>query len=95
MTKQSRTGNRVDQEPVPARRLPFVNLLVDTRGDLMTLVVNTGVQVLGALLEDERTRLCGPRYHHGADRQATRAGTTPSEVVLGVKRQGKLTPLRH
>ena len=30
-----------------------------------------------------RTAICGPRYAHQAERQASRAGTVPSEVVLG------------
>jgi len=35
------------------------------------------------MLEEDRTALCGPRYAHEPDRPASRAGTTPSEVVLG------------
>src|SRR2546427_7180807 len=35
------------------------------------------------MLEEDRTAICGPRYQHQAARQASRAGTVPSEVVLG------------
>ena len=35
------------------------------------------------MLEEDRTTLCGPRYAHQAARTASRAGTVPSEVVLG------------
>jgi transposase-like protein len=35
------------------------------------------------MLEEDRTAICGPRYQHQADRPASRAGTVPSEVVLG------------
>jgi transposase-like protein len=58
-------------------------LLVDTRAELMELAVTSGLQVLTTMLEDDRTAICGPRYAHQTDRQASRAGTVPSEVVLG------------
>jgi transposase-like protein len=35
------------------------------------------------MLEEDRTAICGPRYAHVADRQASRAGTVSGEVVLG------------
>jgi transposase-like protein len=35
------------------------------------------------MLEDDRTAICGPRYQHQVERTASRAGTVPSEVVLG------------
>jgi putative transposase len=39
--------------------------------------------VFTAMLEEDRTALCGPRYAHDAARAASRAGTVASEVVLG------------
>ncbi|HEY7791465.1 MAG TPA: hypothetical protein VIC33_13180 [Vicinamibacterales bacterium] len=35
------------------------------------------------MLEEDRSAVCGPRYAHVADRQASRGGTVRSEVVLG------------
>jgi transposase-like protein len=35
------------------------------------------------MLEEDRTAICGPRYAHRTEREASRAGTVPSEVVLG------------
>jgi len=49
----------------------------------MELAVASGLKVLSAMLEEDRTAICGPRYQHQADRQASRTGTVPSEVVLG------------
>ncbi len=46
-------------------------------------MVRSGLRVLDAMLEEDRTALCGPRYAHQATRSAARAGTVPSEVVLG------------
>lgn len=86
MQQQSRTVPAVHQAPKqdPAQRhLPLVDLLIDTRAELMELVVISGLKVLDAMLEEDRSVLCGPRYVHRADRQAVRAGTAPSDVVLG------------
>ena len=82
--KKSRTAgpSRVVESPT-VRSLPLVDVLADTKAALFALMVQSGLQVLDALLEEDRTALCGPRYAHHADRHASRAGTVPSEVVLG------------
>jgi transposase-like protein len=49
----------------------------------MELAVASGLKVLITMLEEDRTAICGPRYQHQAARQATRAGTASSQVVLG------------
>jgi transposase-like protein len=56
---------------------------VDTRAELLELVTRSGLKVLGAMLEEDRTAVCGPRYAHEPDRPASRAGTVRGEVVLG------------
>ena len=55
-----------------------------TRG-LPRRVVREGCVNRAAAEFQQRTgqALCGPRYAHHADRPASRAGTVPSEVVLG------------
>jgi putative transposase len=84
MKRESRTVDRSNQVDSPTQRhLPLVDLLVDTRGELMELAINSGLQVLHTMLEEDRTSICGRRYQHQADRTASRAGTVPSEVVLG------------
>ena len=65
------------------RGLPLVELLIDTEAELFDLAVRSGLQVLDAMLEEDRTAICGPRYAHQADRTASRAGTVASTVVLG------------
>ena len=65
------------------RHLPLVDLLVDTRTELLELAVRSGMKVLEAMMEEDRTTLCGARYVHEPDRAASRAGSVPSEVVLG------------
>jgi transposase-like protein len=61
----------------------LVELLVDTKTELFELMVRSGLRVLDAMLEEDRTALCGPRYAHQPARVASRAGTVSSEVVLG------------
>ena len=70
-------------ESSTVRSLPLVELLVDTQTELFELMIRSGLRVLDAMLEEDRTVLCGPRYTHQAGRTASRAGTVPSEVVLG------------
>jgi len=84
MKKQSRTVDRSHQDDSPSQRhLPLVDLLVDTRAELMELAIASGLRVLTTMLEEDRTAICGPRYQHQSERSASRAGTVPSEVVLG------------
>jgi putative transposase len=81
--KKSRTPARRSGVESPVRTLPLVDLLVDTKAELLELMVRSGLRVLEAMLEDDRTVLCGPRYAHQPARAASRAGTVASEVVLG------------
>ena len=85
MKRKSCTVARSHQvESVPAlRRLPLVDLLVDTRTELLELAIRSGMQVFATMLEEDRVALCGARYAHAPDREASRAGRVASEVVLG------------
>ena len=84
MKRESHTITRSHQVDSPAQRhLPLVDLLVDARAELMELAVASGLKVLTTMLEEDRTAICGPRYQHQAERQASRTGAVPSEVVLG------------
>jgi len=84
MKRESRTVDGVHQADSPRQRhLPLVDLLVDTRAELMELAITSGLKVLTTMLEEDRTAICGPRYQHQAARTAVRAGTVTSEVVLG------------
>jgi transposase-like protein len=60
--------------------------MVDARATLHEAVVQAGMSVLGAMLEEDRTRLCGPRYEHDHDRRASRAGHTDGELAFGGRR---------
>src|SRR5829696_3027125 len=84
MKRESRTVDQSHQVDSPLQRhLPLVDLLVDTRAELMELAVASGLKVLTTMLEADRTAICGPRYAHEPERAASRAGTVTSKVVLG------------
>lgn len=102
--KKSRTAGRSPVVETPAgRSLPLVEFLVDTKAELFELMVRSGLRVLDAMLEEDRIALCGPRYAHAVERIASRAGTVPSEVVMGgrkvaiqrprVRAEGREVPL--
>src|SRR2546428_2252269 len=82
MTTKSRIAPPVPQAESPLRHLPLVDLLVDTKTELLELALRSGLKVFTAMLEEDRTAICGPRYAHEPDRLASRAGTTQSEAVL-------------
>ena len=103
MKKCRTAGPSVVVESPAVRSLPLVEFLVDTKAELFELMVRSGLQVLGALLEEDRAALCGPRDAHQPERRASRAGSVPSEVVLGgrkvaiarprVRAEGREVPL--
>ncbi len=66
-------------------------VIEDVRSAFFGLCVHAGKQVLAAMLEEDRTRLCGPAGRPDADRRAVRGGHTRSWVVLG----GRRTPIRR
>lgn len=70
---------------------PLLNRLRSAEDDFLSLCVETGRQVLAAMMEGERTELCGPKWQPNPDRTAIRGGTTASEVTLG----GRRIPLRR
>jgi len=80
MKRESRIAPPVPQAESPLRHLPLVDLLVDTKTELLELALRSGLKVFTAMLEEDRTAICGPRYAHEPERPASRAGATRSEV---------------
>jgi len=60
--------------------------MLDARATLHDAIVSAGMGVLGAMLEEERSKRCGPRYAHQPERSATRAGHANGELALGGRR---------
>jgi len=68
------------------------NAMLDARATLHDAIISAGMGVLGAMLEEERAQLCGPRYAHQPGRNATRAGHAEGELALGGRRVGVRRP---
>jgi transposase-like protein len=83
MKKAAKKHREGQVESFGQRMLPIAAVMFTLRRGLREFVVEAGVQALDALLEDERTQLCGPRYRHDAGRQAMRAGHAGGELVMG------------
>ena len=66
--------------------LPLLSLLKTAREGFFDLCVLVGQQALHALMEQDRTELCGPRWSRDPSRSAVRGGSTSSEVTLGGRR---------
>src|SRR5262245_40086439 len=75
------------------REVPLALALGEVvRRELREFVVTAGMTALAALLETERTDVCGPRYAHQPERRARRAGHAQGELVLGGRRVGVRRP---
>lgn len=66
--------------------LPVAGVLHDVRSAFFGLCINAGKAVLAAMMEAERTALCGPRGVPDPGRTAYRGGHTKTTVVLGGRR---------
>ena len=61
------------------------------REGLLALAVGAGLQVMGVLMDESVTALCGPKGAHDPDRWAVRHGREDGSVVLG----GRQVPVRR
>jgi putative transposase len=61
------------------------------REGLLALAVGAGLQVMGVLMDESVTALCGPKGAHDPDRRAVRHGREAGAVVLG----GRQVPVRR
>lgn len=91
MGKAARKTKQGQVESFGQRVLPLASVIFTLRRGLRDFVVEAGTQALAALLEEERTELCGERYRHDSDRRAVRAGHATGELVMG----GRKTRVRR
>ena len=88
MTKHARKSPRPHAVERPQSAtievpLPVLGAFASIECSYFELCIRAGQQVLDAMMEQDRTELCGPRGKHAPERRAGRAGTTASEVTLG------------
>jgi transposase-like protein len=87
-TKKGQEESAVTEQKL----LPMAALMFTLRRGLREFAAEAGMQALAALLEQDRTELCGPRYKHVEGRQASRAGHAAGELVMGGRRVGVRRP---
>jgi transposase-like protein len=68
--------------------IPVQGVLRDVRHAFLGLCIDAGQRVLTAMMEADRTALCGPKGVPDEGRRAVRGGGTRSRVVLGGQRIG-------
>ena len=66
--------------------LPVLSRLRAVREGFFELCLRVGEQALDALMEQDRTALCGTKWARHPSRQAGRGGSTASEIPLGGRR---------
>ena len=88
--KKTRTLRREHQDPQAIAPtvtvhmpLPMLAAMTEVSHSFQSLCVDAGRQVLAAMMEHERTTLCGPNWIPNPQREAGRAGSTRSLIVLG------------
>lgn len=91
LTKSIRTPFAAAEAQVQLS-LPVAGVLRDVRSAFFGLCINAGKAVLTAMMEAERTALCGPKGVPDRGRTAYRGGSTKTSVVLGGRRIGISRP---
>jgi transposase-like protein len=91
MTKRAKKSDHLQVVDLPKMTtveipLPLLGAFANIENSFFDLCIDAGQQVLGAMMEQDREELCGPRWKRDPDRRAGRAGTTKSEVTLGGRR---------
>ena len=66
--------------------LPVLSRLRAVREGFFELCLRVGEQALDALMEQDRTELCGPKWARNPSRGAGRGGATASEITMGGRR---------
>ena len=79
----SRKPCSCSQSLPPERKGAVGKALLDARRSLLELVLTSGLEVFGRMLEQDRIRLCGPKNKPQENRQAYRHGHDEGQVVLG------------
>lgn len=101
MGKKARTRStkrqvrRIKEQVEEQLRLPIVDVLLDLKETLRDTVVSAGMQVVTAMLEQDRDTLCGPKNARRPNREMGRGGTVRGELVLGGRRVAIHRPRVH
>ena len=70
----------------------MADIAATMREGLLAMAVSAGLAVMGSLMEESVTALCGPKGKHDAGRSAVRHGAEEGSVTLGGRRVGVRRP---
>ena len=80
--KKTARKKEVNQAAIEGQRwLPLAGVMFTLRRGLRELAIESGINTLSALLEQERTESCGARYKHDPERRAFRGGHAKGELA--------------
>lgn len=83
LTKSFRSKSRAAPSVVAVSVPPLAEVLAQVKSAFYGLCVQTGKEVLAAMMEADRVELCGAKGRPNAERCALRGGHTSSWVTLG------------
>jgi transposase-like protein len=79
--------------PVPTSvNVAMADIAATMREGLLAMAVGAGLAVMGSLMEESVTALCGPKGKHDPGRSAVRHGAEDGSVTLGGRRVGVRRP---
>lgn len=79
----SRKATSASERQGLMRQLTLPEVILDARLALREVVVGAGLKVLAAMLEEDRTALCGPKSQPDESRRAYRHGQDDGCLVMG------------
>jgi putative transposase len=92
MTKNYQINELDATIPVPESvSVAMADIAGTLREGLLAMAVGAGLGVMGALMDESVTALCGPKGKHDVERRATRHGSEDGSVTLG----GRRVPVRR
>lgn len=74
---------REEKFQIETMELSLTEIMESAKEGLLALAVQTGLPVFQTLLQEEVTRLAGPKGKHNPNRQAVRHGVEQGSVVMG------------
>jgi putative transposase len=98
MGKHRRSENRMKEAGLLEGKTSWrrvIEVVVGAKETLYDLGIDTGLQVLQALLEEDRTTLCGPKGTHDPARGAYRGGHDEGTLVLAGRKVRVRKPRVH
>lgn len=72
--------------------LPMIAAMREVQHGFHSLCLDAGRRVLSAMMENDRTALCGPKWTPDGERKAVRGGSTQSLIVFGGRKIGVKRP---